>query len=42
MAKHKDRSLGENWTQSDQGRNMRQQRSQNPSHGGGRGGGNRK
>jgi hypothetical protein len=42
MAKHKGRSLGKDWTQSDQGRNMRQQRTENPSHRGGRGGGNRK
>jgi hypothetical protein len=42
MAKHKGRSLGENWSQSDQGRTMRQQRTSTPSHRGGRGGGNRK
>ena len=42
MAKHKGRSQNDNWTQSDRGRTMRQQRTSTPSHRGARGGGNRK
>ena len=42
MAKHKGRSLGKVWSQSDLGgRYMRQQRTETPIHRGGRGGGNR-